>query len=142
MFEYFLRVEVRESTDMAGESDEKLRFALSRIETWMDGNELMSPLGSDRLTRGEIVHPNGIPLVVAFGARNHAVDKLDQLRELVRLIADVAPGSYGFLYHLDSDLDDRWRVTVLRRGQVTEEDDTWFSSIIPMVEDPARFDDD
>lgn len=136
MFEYFLRVEIRESVDEAGESVEKRREGLAAIQQWMHTNrDYMEELSSNALMRGELTNTNGTELVIAFGARNHENRIISKLHELLTFIADVAPGSFGFAYYMDANYDYTWKVLVLKRGQITEEQDPFFSPMIPTVED-------
>jgi len=96
---------------------------------------MMSPFASDRLTRGELVNTNGVDQVIAFGSRNAENNIVAQLHELFGLIAEVAPGSYGFGYYLDANHSRDWNVIVLKRGNVVVEEDPWFSPMVPEVED-------
>lgn len=135
MFRFFVQVEVRESVDEGGESEAKRADALSRIGAWLDSSSLMSPFASDRLTRGELVNTNGVDQVIAFGSRNAENNIVAQLHELFGLIAEVAPGSYGFAYYLDANHSRDWNVIVLKRGNVVVKEDPWFSPMVPEVED-------
>lgn len=140
MFEYFLRVEVRESVDEAGESDEKRRDALASIQRWIDDHpHFMTELSGGSLTRGELINTNGIDLLIALGSRSKESGHVADLRELLQLVTEAAPGSFGFAYYLNEDYDYSWKVLVLKRGQITEEEDPFFSPMIPTVEDASDY---
>lgn len=140
MFEYFMRVEIRESVDESGESDEKRTEGLAAIQRWMDEHrDYMDELSSIALMRGELTNTNGVDLVIAFGCRNHENGIVAKLRELLEHIATVAPGSFGFVYYMDANYYYFWNVLVLKRGQITEEEDPFFSPMIPTVEDASDY---
>ncbi|HJL16286.1 MAG TPA: Imm7 family immunity protein [Sandaracinaceae bacterium LLY-WYZ-13_1] len=61
--------------------------------------------------------------------------------ELLRLIGEEAPGSYGILYARDYEDPDpeaanAFRVYALRRGVLEEETDPFLSPFVPRCEDP------
>jgi len=97
---------------------------------------------------------NGMPMVWLQGHPNHCLGLDADLVALYRRIGDVAPGSYGLLYMRDDEagsnygsldgasipvdpiLAHTWRLFVLKRGQVEEREDPFFSPHVPTVEDP------
>ena len=140
MYTFFVRVAIRATTDPSTETAADREEAVDAVRTWVEGNEIFDALTSDRLARGGLVRANGVDLLIAFGNRNRDNGITDRLREALALIAEVAPGSYGFAYTIDQNHSGEWNVLVLKRGRVTVEDDPWFSPMIPVVEDAAVFD--
>jgi len=76
---------------------------------------------------------------------NHFSSDIDEIINLFKKIAEIAPGSYGLLYLHDDEnrngLDNIFQVLVLSRGTVTWREDTFLSPYIPTVEDEEVFGD-
>ena len=73
------------------------------------------------------------------GFRNRRTADFDDVLTAVVELARYAPGTFGLVhYHDDEDpvRDNEYRVLVIRRGEVTEQDDPFLSPVIPAVEDP------
>lgn len=131
---FFLRVEIRESVDEAGESRAELDAAVEAIRSSMRGLG-WGNLGSDRNQIADIRYMNGFPVAIVHGASNHDRGTSQGLVDLLSVIGDCAPGSYGFAWYLDTEQKDSWIVHTLIRGEVEKREDPWFSPIIPTVED-------
>ena len=76
---------------------------------------------------------NGSVHVWLAGSHNH---RDETVIGLFRSIAEAAPGSYGVMYVLDSDVSYTWERLVMRRGTISREVDTSLSPHIGAVEDP------
>lgn len=76
---------------------------------------------------------NGSVHVWLAGSHNH---RDETVIGLFRSIAVAAPGSYGVMYVLDSDVSYTWERLVMRRGTVSREVDTSLSPHVGVVEDP------
>lgn len=77
---------------------------------------------------------NGGVHVWLAGSHNH---RDETVIGLFRSIAEAAPGSYGVMYVLDSDVSYTWERLVMRRGTVSREVDTSLSPHIGVVEGPS-----
>ena len=79
---------------------------------------------------------NLYPHLSVAGLNNHYTNYADEVFEIFNYIAEIAPGSYGILYTIDSDYENKFRVYVLSRGKLKEHDDPFLSPFVPVVEDP------
>lgn len=82
---------------------------------------------------------NGQAQLWTEGFKNHSATIGQELLDLFRYIAHVAPGSYGLLYIWDDEdlaCDNEFRAYVLARGAFTERADPFLSPVVPTIEDP------
>lgn len=100
--------------------------------------DLLASLSSDhRQLGGQFI--NGEFFTWAFGLSNHKGPDFDDVQRYFSAIAELAPGSYGLLYHRDSESPDRsnsFQVLVLAKGQLQLADDPFLSPCTPIIEDP------
>ncbi|MFD1886471.1 Imm7 family immunity protein [Paenibacillus wenxiniae] len=82
---------------------------------------------------------NGNYYVSLGGFLNRKTVEATEIMELYQFIADQAPGSYGLLYTLDDEdtegCENRFKVFVLTRGQLTQKEDSFLSPFVPVVTD-------
>jgi hypothetical protein len=81
---------------------------------------------------------NGSPFLHLAGNPNHRGMLGDEILELFRYVARIAPGSYGLLYLWDDEdarYDNEFRVFRVVRGTVTEHADPFLSPAVPVLED-------
>lgn len=83
---------------------------------------------------------NGVPMLHVGGLPNHFGRQGQEVIELFKYVATVAPGSYGLLFtYDDEDPDARrtgtFRVLRLARGEVSEHVDPFLSPVVPTIED-------
>ena len=138
MFEFFVSVEIRESVDMEGESYQKLQAAIDAINAWLAHHPALSPFAVDTSpSRAEVCGVNNATLLVAFGVISDDEAAAIDLHQLLSFVAGEAPGSFGMAYSIDHARDDAWTVHILKRGQITVEDDPWFSPVVRSIADAA-----
>lgn len=113
-------------TDETLRSPEPIRAAQAEIQAALRPLKI-SPLNSDRNVRGDVVALNGIPTLVAFGAKNHDSGMSQRLVGLLSRVGTVAGLSEGMLWTAD-EASGNWRVHTLKHGEVTAHDDPWFST--------------
>jgi len=136
MFEFHGWAVVRYDTHDTDEADQ--RHALDAVLSLARGHGQRSLITSFR--------HNGCEGLAWNGQHNRRRDGWPV--ELLKQIAELAPGSYGVLYVIDDEAvaaEDRnaFRVWVLRRGSVSEQADQLLSPFVPRCEDrydPSRED--
>lgn len=123
---------IRESYKEEDDDDELLTSIIKQIDIKINelsySNEfyLSKPLnGSHHLS-----------IMVNHNHRSSAEHVID----FFKWIAEISVGSYGLLYvHDDEDLkrqnENKFKVWVMKKGIVTEEDDIFLSPLIPTIED-------
>jgi len=88
----------------------------------------------------DLEYLNGIPVLHIALQHNHYTQSIDDIVDLLRYIANVAPGSYGqvHLYDDESHFGDSnvMYVYVLCRGELIRRIDPFFTPYIPNVEGP------
>ena len=86
-----------------------------------------------------IAYSNGEATVTATKFTNHFSDDVKKIIDLFKLIAVLAPGSYGLLYFRDDEdttgLSNDFQVFVLSKGTLIVQRDTFLSPYCLMVED-------
>lgn len=86
----------------------------------------------------KLVNHNGLNSVIISGCHNH---KQHYVLGIFKWIAEKAIGSYGVLYIRDDEDNiqigdsNKFKVWVMKRGEVLEYSDCYLSPIIPSVED-------
>jgi hypothetical protein len=88
---------------------------------------------------------NGVPMLHVGGMPNHFGRQGQEVIDLFKYVARVAPGSYGLLLtYDDEDPDPRrrgaFRVLRLARGEVSEHADPFLSPVAPTIEDSEVLD--
>ncbi len=78
---------------------------------------------------------NGSYVVVATGMANRVRDEGAFLDDLLTLIAEVLPASYGIVHERSDETGNAFRVRVMARGQITERTDPFLSPANPVIED-------
>lgn len=86
------------------------------------------------------VYPaNGVYHLSVGGYLNRKTSEAEEIIKLYQFIADQAPGSYGLLYtRNDEDIEgynNEFRVFVLARGSIQQQEDAFLSPFVPVVED-------
>ncbi len=108
-------------------ADEAQARANRAVAALVDGAQAFGEMLDVRVLNGYFV--------LAFnGMRNHRASS-DPVG-FFESVARAAPGSYGVLYLYDfEDPHNRWERWVMRRGAVTQEEDTSLSPHVGVVED-------
>ncbi len=121
------------SDDTYESNEERLAIAIGVIE-----EHLPTVQGTNELAI--LKSHNWATHLLIAGNHNHQRDTEDRIMEFLRVVAGVAPGSYGLLYVWDAEdpsgHDNEFRVWVMRRGELAERDDPFLSPCIPRIEDP------
>ena len=84
----------------------------------------------------KLVTHNGISTFLLSGQHNHFAD---YILEIFNWLGQHAPGSYGLLYISDDEdetASNFFKVYIMRKGQVTQQADSFFSPKMPLIEDP------
>ncbi|HYI77845.1 MAG TPA: Imm7 family immunity protein [Chryseolinea sp.] len=89
------------------------------------------------LTDGKykIVKYNGMATFLASALHNH---NDGYIIDIFNWLGQHAPGSYGLLYYQDNEtkeMDDNFKVLVMKKGKVTEKADPFLSPRAPTIED-------
>lgn len=82
----------------------------------------------------KIVKYNGIETFLASGLHNH---NDGYIIEVFKWLGHNAPGSYGLLYYQDDEtkeMEDSFKVLIMKKGMVTEMADPFLSPRIPTIE--------
>lgn len=84
---------------------------------------------------------NGMWLLSLAGYQNRPRGSDRDVEELLRLVGELLPGSYGILYESDDERveapgTNAFRVRVMARGELTEREDPFLSPIEPTIDDP------
>lgn len=85
---------------------------------------------------------NGHWFLSIDGLVNHMTVLGAQVGDLVARVAALLPGSYGLLYERSDEMpdppgDNAFRVSVMRRGQISQDDDPFLSPCIPLIDDDS-----
>jgi len=130
MFEYHAWITIQHSA--GDEDDADLNAAYLRAE-----EELLPLQGDPSLVNLRWI--NGMAQLHLSGFLNHRSGEGQNVIDAFYRIGAVAQGSYGVLYMLDDEdqggKNNEFQVLVMRRGQVTQEEDHFFSPYIPLIED-------
>ena len=106
---------IREAFREEDESDEALSSAISQIE------QAISKL-SDLNLSAQLMVQNGCYSLLINGNFNHRDGRWTEVKELVRLVSKIAPGSFGILhFHDDEDSDGRdnqFQAMVMKKGRI------------------------
>ena len=82
---------------------------------------------------------NGESSLIVNKFTNHFSDDIKEILDLFKLIATIAPGSYGLLYLRDDEdktgFSNDFQVFVLSKGSFKQQKDPFLSPCIPMIED-------
>ena len=82
---------------------------------------------------------NGESSLIVNKFTNHFSADIDGILNLFKLIAAIAPGSYGLLYLRDDEdktgFSNDFQVFVLSKGSLKQQKDPFLSPCIPMIED-------
>jgi hypothetical protein len=78
---------------------------------------------------------NGSSIVVATGMANRVRDEGAFLDNLLTLITQVLPASYGIIHERSDETGNAFRVRVMARDQITEQTDPFLSPANPVIED-------
>jgi hypothetical protein len=85
-----------------------------------------------------ISYSNGEAILTATRLTNHFSDDIKKIIDLFKLIAALAPGSYGLLYLRDDEdmtgLSNAFQVFVLAKGAFDPRQDPFLSPFCPTVE--------
>lgn len=135
MFEFHGWAVIRESFDEANEDEDVLKAIVAELSEQIRAHPWVN--GPCRL---EVV--NGAYHLWTTGVFNHRGDRGEELLELFRWIARMAPGSYGLLYVYDDEAENLpervgFQVWRLARGQLLRHQDPFLSPYFPVVEDPS-----
>lgn len=93
--------------------------------------------GSSKVLDIKII--NGAVHLYTTGLSNHKALDGDDIITLYENVAKIAPGSYGLLYIRDDEdctgFENKFRVIVLKRGQLIEKEDMLLSPCNPTIEE-------
>jgi Immunity protein 7 len=129
MVEYHGWITLRDSTVETDES------RLARIAAFVQ-KEIEPKNTQHRLLGMKVV--NGNYFLYFAGCANHRSLEVDETFDLIRHIANKAPGSYGLLYIWDDEdakNENAFRVWKLAKGILSEEADPFLSPCLPTIED-------
>jgi hypothetical protein len=88
----------------------------------------------------EVRNLNGQYFLTATGLVNRQREEGRRLDELIALVAQRLPGSWGLVYDRDDEMScppgpNGFRVRIIARGVVTEKNDQFLSPCNPVIED-------
>jgi Immunity protein 7 len=98
--------------------------------------QLVSPIS--RTVELQILNGQHWLVITVFANRRR--EEADRIAGLIKLVAELLPGSWGLLYERDDEMPippgpNAFRVTVLARGVITQRLDPFLSPSIPVIED-------
>lgn len=140
MFTYFLWFQIETSNE--GGNMAQIEAAMDAIKQWIHESTFTSVGRDDSNLKLHVDAVNGVELVTGYGNRNHVASTENELMQLIQLIADKAPYSYGMLYTRNEEGPEprTWKVTLLKKGTISHRNDTFFSPTIPEIEDDVVLD--
>lgn len=124
-------ISIRESYTEEGEDGEKLDDIIKQIESKIRHEYNFANENYDlKMING------GFVLNITI-SHNHRVE---HPFELIRWVAEVAPGSFGVVYVIDDedvsrDNENKFKVWLIKKGVVDELDDPFLSPINPIIEE-------
>lgn len=130
MVEYHGWISIHQSTD--GEDEDEIVSIAENIRDIID--KISSP------NQILILKPiNGVYILHLAGVTNHRAQDVNEIFELIELIASKARGSYGLLYLKDDEdqkgRDNEFIVYKLYRGRIEESSDKLLSPCNPVIMD-------